>query len=160
MASIEEHKQLITELCIEMSITRSELKLRKPKSMLDEDEILRAECNSLEAEKHKRLDEYNKQVVVENELSRKLRIDPVEKRQTVPSQKMLNELSSRICAFKKLVEERTRAMATMKEDIVKLSEDLELSRSDSFAELIIMEPIDEMPLGEDDLKREYSFRIN
>ena len=88
MASIEEHKQLITELCFEMSITRSELKFVKAKSMLDEDEILRAECKRLRDEKHKLLDSYNKQVIVENELSRKLRINPTEKRQTVPSQKM------------------------------------------------------------------------
>ena len=93
---------MINELCIEMSIKPSELKFKKAKSVLEEDEILRAELKNLEAEKKKRLEEYNKLVIVENKFSQKLRIVPCEIRTTVPSQKMLNELSSRIDELQEL----------------------------------------------------------
>jgi len=155
LTSIEEQRQAINELCIEMSIKPSELKLKKAKSVLEEDDILRAELKSLEAEKFKRLDEYNKLVIIENRFSQKLCIDPYEKRTTVPSQKMLNDLSSRIEELQELCQQRREEMAVMKEEIMRFSEDLELSRSDSFAELLIMESIDDVPLGDEDLKRKF-----
>lgn len=158
LASIDEQKTLINKLCLELSIKPSELKLKKAKSVLEEDDILRSELKNLEAEKHKRLDEYNKLVIIENEFSQKLCVDPVEKRDTVPSQKMLNELSERITELTELCKARTEEMTALKEEIIQLSNDLELSRSDSFAELIIMESIDDMPLGSDDIKRTQDFR--
>ena len=102
LASIDEQKTLINKLCLELSIKPSELKLKKAKSVLEEDDILRSELKNLEAEKHKRLDEYNKLVIIENEFSQKLCVNPVEKRDTVPSQKMLNELSERITELTEL----------------------------------------------------------
>lgn len=158
LQSIEDQRLQINELCLELSLKPSELKLKKAKSMLEEDDILRAELRNLEAEKHKRLDEYNKLVIVENEFSSKLCIDPVEKRNTVPSQKMLNDLSARITELTQLCKKRKEEMSSLKEEIINLNEDLEMSRSDSFAEMIVMESIDEIPLGEDDLKRTREFR--
>jgi len=149
LQSIEEQRLLINELCLELSLKPSELKLKKANSILEEDDILRAELKNLESEKKKRLDEYNKLVIVENEFATKLCIDPVEKRNTVPSQRLLNDLSARITELTQLCKERKEEM----EEIIQLNEDLELSRSDSFTEMIVMESIDEIPLGEADLIR-------
>ncbi len=152
LINIDEQRQMINELCIEMSIKPSELKLKKANSILEEDDTLRTELKRLEAEKFKRLDEYNKMVLVENKFSKKLCIDPYEKRTTVPSQKLLNELSSRIEELQEICKQRRKEMTIMKEEIQRFSEDLDVSRSDSFVELLIMESIDDMPLGDDDLK--------
>ena len=145
LQSIEEQRLLINELCLELSLKPSELKLKKANSILEEDDILRAELKNLESEKKKRLDEYNKLVIV--------CIDPVEKRNTVPSQRLLNDLSARITELTQLCKERKEEMSALKEEIIQLNEDLELSRSDSFTEMIVMESIDEIPLGEADLIR-------
>jgi hypothetical protein len=153
LQSIEEQRLLINELCLELSLKPSELKLKKANSILEEDDILRAELKNLESEKKKRLDEYNKLVIVENEFATKLCIDPVEKRNTVPSQRLLNDLSARITELTQLCKERKEEMSALKEEIIQLNEDLELSRSDSFTEMIVMESIDEIPLGEADLIR-------
>lgn len=158
LRSIEEQKLLLNDLCIELSIKPSELKLKKAKSVLEEDDILRAELKNLEAEKHKRLSEYNELVIVENKFSKKLCLDSYEKRQTVPSQKQLNELGDRINELTELFKQRKEEMEHLKNEIIELNDDLEMSRSDSFAELIIMESIDDVPLGSNDLKRTKEFR--
>lgn len=156
--SIAEQRQRLNELCLELFMKPSELKMKQPKSILEEDEILSAQLKHLEEEKHKRLDEFNKLVIVENKYSKRLCIDPVEKRKTVPSQKMLNDLDGRIKELTRLCQERSQEMAQLKEEITQFSEDLDLSRSDSFAELIIMESIEDMPLGDEDLVRTREFR--
>lgn len=47
--------------------------------------------------------------------------------------------------------ERKLQMSKYKDEIMKLFHDLDMSQSDSFSELIIVESIDELPLSEDDL---------
>lgn len=156
--SIEEQRLLINELCLELSIKPSELKLKKARSVLEEDEILRIELKNLQSEKKKRMDEYNKLVNKENELCQKLALEPTERRLTVPSEQQLSYLSNRIKELSDLRDQRTQEMLKLKQEIVELTEDLEVSRSDSFIEMIVMESADVMPLGEADLKRSKEYR--
>ena len=89
MASIDDSNMLINELCLELSLKRSDLKLRKPKSILDEDELLTSEVKRLGIEKKKRMDDYHKLLAKEHELCDKLSVSPTEKRLIVPSESQL-----------------------------------------------------------------------
>ena len=67
-------------------------------------------------------------------------------------------LKARIKDLEKLLRQRIEEMSALKEEIVSLSEDLDMSGSDSFAEIILFESVDVMSLGEADLNRAVEFR--
>lgn len=158
LSRIEEHKYLIGSLCAELSIKTSDLKINKFNSVLEEEDTLRTELVNLEKEKHKRLDEYNKQVIIVNELSVKLCVAPVEERILVPSQKLLNELSERIIELTELTKERKNEMTSLKNEIVQLNLDLDMPTNGEFSDMIMAETIEKIPLGADDLKQARELR--
>ena len=127
-------------------------------TIIDQDNLLRTEFKRLQAEKKKRVGEYRQLVTQDHSLCEKLVLKRTEPRAHVPSETEIQALVKRVDELRNLLEKRKADMNALKHEIVNLSEDLELSQSDSFAEQLIFESIDELKLGEEDLKRAYELR--
>ena len=144
LETIEEQKEKLEMLCIELKLKHDEVlkqaNLKSTKlSVLEEDELLRNEIKRLEAEKSKRLEEYHALATSEAKLCDKLVVKKSEKRVGIPSDPELVALKARIKDLEKLLRQRIEDMGALKEEIVSLSEDLDMSGSDSFAEIILFE---------------------
>jgi hypothetical protein len=163
LETIEEQKEKLEMLCIELKLKHDEVlkqaNLKSTKlSVLEEDELLRNEIKRLEAEKSKRLEEYHALATSEAKLCDKLVVKKTEKRVGIPSDPELVALKGRIKDLEKLLRQRIEDMGALKEEIMKLSDDLDMSGSDSFAEIVLFESVDVMSLGEADLHRAVEFR--
>jgi protein regulator of cytokinesis 1 len=159
--SIEQQLATIKEHCFELQIRFDDLKQLKTLSemtIIDQDELLRKEAKNLHEEKKKRMNEYRKLIQNENELCEKLRMKKSDMKSHVPSESEIKSLETRIHDLQEFYEERKREMHALKDEIVQLSNELETSRSDSFAEMIIYESLDDLKMGEEDLRRAIEFR--
>lgn len=167
--SIEKQKKQINEICYELQRGFEELKSLKTLEslpMLEKDDLLRKELKRLQAEKQKRLDEHKKLTDQEDELCEKLNEPRLiikkassSSRHTVPSEAELSALSAHIIDLNKILDDRRRKMITLQNDIVTLNSELDMSKSDSFAELIVFESIDKLPtLSISDLQRAEELR--
>jgi protein regulator of cytokinesis 1 len=120
--------------------------------------VLRKEYKRLLAEKKKRVDEYKSLLTQEHSLCEKLVVKHTEHRLHVPSDAEIQALVKRVEDLGRLYDERKSEMYTLKREIVALSDDLEISQSDSFAEQLIFEKIEDLAMGEADLRRAREFR--
>ena len=151
-------KNILIELffCF-VRITQASVASGKPMSIMEEETHLRKEVKRLDAEKSKRVESFQKLAVVESALCEKLKMMPTQMVKSIPSENDINTLASRIKDMEKEKEKRLAQMSECKEKIMLYSNDLELSRSDSFAEQIIFEAAETMSLGVDDLERASEF---
>lgn len=125
--------------------------------MIDQEELLREETRRLGAEKKRRLEDYKRLATTEANLCEKLGEKKTVLRANVPSETDINNLKKRCTELEEVYHKRKAEMNTLKETIISLTNDLEVSRSDSFAELIVFESIDELPLSEKDLVKAAEF---
>jgi hypothetical protein len=163
LRSIDEQHADIKDICMEMHLKYEELpaikqiKQQMP-SILLQDEMLRNELKRLSEHKNKRLEALKKLTKAEAELCSKLGLKKSEIRSIVPSEAELNSLDKRIKDLDMLLGERKQKMQKIKDEVTELSQDLDVSGSDSFAEIILFESIDEMQLSEAELSRAGEFR--
>lgn len=122
-------------------------------TILDLDQCLRGEIERLNVEKRKRCDEFKQLAAVEAELCHKLVLKKTEQRLNIPSESEISNLRQRCKDLEKLLAKRRAEMEKIKEECVSLTNDLEISRSDTFAELVLLESVDEMQLGEADIQK-------
>ena len=149
---IETKRQKIKLLALELRAEYDDSKFGKNLSKLDEDEVLKKELHRLEAEKTRRIDDYKKLAVIEKEFCDKLDL----KRTIlthVPSEFEMINLRNRIKELEKTCAERKKEIAKIKENIESFCEELDLSHSDSFTEMVLFESIDIVPLSDEHMKR-------
>ena len=161
LESIEQNKLQIKEMCIELHLKYDELKVFNQKqklTILEEDELLRVEHKKLQEQKKKRLDQFKQLSKIENELCSKLGMRKLDIRSIVPTEQELNNLDRHIKDLDKVYNERKSQMEKLKEEIHQLSQDIEVTRSDSFAELILYEQVEQLSLSEEDINRALEFR--
>jgi hypothetical protein len=161
LESIEQNKLQIKEMCIELHLKYDDLKVfnqTQKLTILEEDELLRVEHKRLQEQKKKRLDQFKQLSKIEGELCSKLGMKKLDIRSIVPTEQELNNLDKHIKELEKVYQERRSQMEDLKEEIVHLSEDIDMSRSDSFAELILFESVDALSLSEQDINRALTFR--
>jgi hypothetical protein len=156
LENIEGQRTALQNLCFDLQLRYDDQKsARSGDSMtiLELDQCLRGEIERLNVEKRKRLDEFKQLSAIEGELCDKLVMKKTELRLNIPSESDITALRARCKELEKLKVKRRGEMEHIKEECITLSDDLELSRSDTFAELILLESVDEMSLGEADIQK-------
>ena len=126
-------------------------------SIMDEEAYLRRHAKHLEAEKTRRVDNFAKLASVEAELCAKLKMSKTQLIKSIPSEVDISNIASRVKELEKEHAQRMDKMCELKQEIMSLSEDLDLSHTDSFAEEIIFEEVEKISLGDQDLERAGEF---
>lgn len=158
--SIETQRQDLKELCLDMHLKFEDLKSTKEESkltVLDLEKCMRADSDRLKAEKKKRLDEFKQYSLTEANLCEKLKEKKIDFRVNVPSEADIITLKQQCKELEKLFEKRKAQMIKLKDEILDLYNDLDISRTESFADMIVFESIDEIPLGNDDIQKVWEF---
>lgn len=156
LESIEEQKTALKNLCFDLSLRYEDLKSARSgatMTILDLDQCLRGEIERLTAEKRKRLDEFKKYLAIESDLCDTLVLKKTEQRLNIPSESDIENLRQRCKELEKLLVKKRAEMEKIKEECVALTNDLEISRSDTFAELILLESVDQMKLADEDIQK-------
>lgn len=162
LASIDNCKLQIKEMCNQLHLKYDELIkpliTKKNLSMLEEEELLRSENKKLQEKKKKRMDQLKVFTKTEAELCEKLVLKKTHITSVVPTEQELQSLEKRIKELEQLLKQRMATMNGLKEEIMQLAQDLETSRQDSFAEIILYESVDAMTLGELDIEKAIEYR--
>ena len=152
--SIQLMTHKLKSLCQELNLNFNEFepKLVKVETMIEKKEFLNTNLTNLETEKKKRLKNFRKIAEKENQLCIKLCLRPTEMNVEIPNENELNQLCKRICELEDLHEKQEKQMSQYQQEIIRLSDKSEVLCSNSFAESLITKSVNEMSLGELDLK--------
>jgi hypothetical protein len=151
---IEAHKELIAKLCFDLQITNYKFtSSSKLPSIMDEETHLLAEVKRLDAEKKIRVDNFKRLASVESDLCDRLKFAKTKLVKNIPSECDIAALSARINELKKMCASRLEQMGGYQQRLVELYQDLDVSGSDSFAEHVLYDSVEDLPLSDEDLKK-------
>lgn len=149
---VKENRAQMRALCFELALKHDD-KFAKGLTMLDEEKTLRERVRILHTEKKKRLDEFKVLAVHEKAMCDRLKLKETELKTNVPTETEIEKLRQRNTDLETLINDRQVEMSRLKNRIHQLFQDLDMSNEDSFAEAIIGESEEDLPLSEGDIAR-------
>ena len=150
--------KILKNLCYELELSYDDqvpIQWANSMTILELDQYLDDEIERLKVKMRKRLAEFHQLRKVESELCYKLVMETTEFQPIIPSESDISALRARCKELERLEAKRRCEMKHIQDECMALSNDLGLkfSLSDTTAVLLFLQSIDNMSLGEDDIKQ-------